>query len=272
MSIDSNPFAGTAIDSILAQNSAAEIIAVNSGHGSLRSSLGDRLSRIVLVESPTKRLPGGTRNLGLAQAHAPIIAFLAADCIAGPGWIAGRLAGHRAGAEAVASTLLPAPDRNGRVPTPVLAMYAFLHSRRWPGADPDRAPRYGASYLRSTFDRIGIYREDLRVGEDTEFNARLPARPVWRGDVLTLQRYPATIAAVWADAVERGRLSYEWNRRRGRPALLQAMMRMVSGPGNVWRYFVASDTSTKWALLHAVPIVLLIALASGVGAVRAALS
>ncbi len=271
MSIDSNPFSGEAIDSLLAQKFSAEIILVNTGKDTLRNFLGERLAKIVLVESRQKRLPGGTRNLGLLQAHAPVIAFLAADGLAVPGWIAARLAAHAEGAEAVASALLPAPDASGSVSTASLAMFAFLHSRRWPGAAPEHAPRYGASYLRSTLDRIGPFKEDLRIGEDTEMNGRLAVPPVWCREVLTLQRYPATAAEVWHDAAERAHLNFEWNRERRRPPVLRAIWRVPSGMRNAAAFFMNADRQTRAALLRAAPFIVWIALASAFGAVRAAL-
>jgi hypothetical protein len=45
-------------------------------------------------------------------------------------------------------------------------------------AHAGRAQRiaYGASYDRRLFEEHGYFREDLRVGEDAEFNRRLPTR------------------------------------------------------------------------------------------------
>src|SRR5690606_29306420 len=120
-------------------------------------------------------LPGATRNLGIAHSTAPIVAFLAADCRATPGWLEARLAAHRTGSAAVASALRPAPARGGNVPCVSWAVYALLHARRapsWPVAD---AARYGASYDRRLFEQHGPFDESLRIGEDTEFNARIAA-------------------------------------------------------------------------------------------------
>ena len=40
-----------------------------------------------VVESTERLLPGGARNVGIANTDGTFVAFLAADCIAEPGWI-----------------------------------------------------------------------------------------------------------------------------------------------------------------------------------------
>lgn len=191
-----------------------EIIVVNTGTGSLREMLGATLDRVVLVESPNRRLPGGTRNLGLAEARAPIIAFLAADCLAAPGWVACRIAAHET-AEAVASAILPAPDDNGRISVAALASHMLTYSRRDPALPAGRAVRYGASYRRDLLARHGTFLEDRLVGEDTEFNTRLAEPPAWAPDVVTLHRNSTRMGTALAEAWERGGRLQRWMQGRG---------------------------------------------------------
>src|SRR5262245_22395061 len=71
-----------------------------------------------------------------------------------------------------------------------------------PGAR--RGLPYGASYDQRLFEEHGYFREDLRVGEDNEFNRRLPTRPKWNKRILTLHRNPTRLFPLIADQYRRG--------------------------------------------------------------------
>src|SRR5688572_19125343 len=51
-----------------------------------------------------------------------------------------------------------------------------------------------------------LFREDLKVGEDTDFKERLPRRhrPVWAPEVCTTHANPTTLPAMMRDAFRRG--------------------------------------------------------------------
>ncbi len=204
-----------AVLSLLRQDAACEIVVVNSGGPSLRPVLGPLLEHILLVESPIRLLPGGARNLGIRHSTAPIVAFLAADCLAGKGWVSNRLALHGAGHIAVASALLPAA-RNGTVTPAAMASYWAIHWRRMPETPADDASRHGASYMRSVFDRLGPFRDDLRVSEDSHFNSTLENGGdvlLWAPAVVTHHRYPDTVMAALLDQTQRGRRMACYHRR-----------------------------------------------------------
>ena len=106
---------------------------------------------------------------GSAPARGEFVAFLAADCRAAPGWVAARLAAHRRGYDAVAGVVAPERPAN-RV---AWAAHFLLFPSRLEGAraqevafPDDRV--HGLSYARALLARIGPFREDLRIGEDTE--------------------------------------------------------------------------------------------------------
>jgi glycosyltransferase involved in cell wall biosynthesis len=157
------------------------------------------------VYSFAERLyPGRVRNVGIDHTRAPYLAFLAADCLARPGWAAARLREHRAGAAAVAS-----PPTNAYPESSVAwASLLLLHNRRLEVTRPSQRLFYSLSYDRSLFARFGRFREDLRAGEDTEFNARFQAHatPVFAADAVTAHRYPTDLPAMLHDAFRRGRL------------------------------------------------------------------
>jgi glycosyltransferase involved in cell wall biosynthesis len=208
LGVGAPPGIATAVDSLLAQNVPLEIVVVNSGGGDLAARLGERRDAVVMIEAAERRLPGAARNLGIAHSRAPIIAFLASDCRAAAGWARERLARHRSGAMAVASALVPAvpsPDR----PANLFAWCAHLalFVRRMPEIPPGETVLYGVSYHRSLFETYGLFREDLRTAEDTEFKARLPlhALPVWVPTVLTEHQSPNNFVALVWDQFIRGR-------------------------------------------------------------------
>ena len=153
----------------------AEIVVVNSGGGDPSDGSG--------ICSPTRQCStpdtllrhGATRNVGITATRASHVSFLSADCRARPGWVAGRLTAHAAGAAAVGSALVNRfPDSAAAT-----AAHMILYSRRMPRAEPHQVLRYGASYDRALFDQFGGFDESLDGGEDTQFHNRLN-RGAWR--------------------------------------------------------------------------------------------
>ncbi|HZY67376.1 MAG TPA: glycosyltransferase family A protein [Devosia sp.] len=197
-----------AVRSILDQGEAVELVVVNSGGGDVASRL-PRGHGIRVVTRDAILWPGAARNRGIAATRAPFVAFLASDCVAQPGWVASRLRHHRAGASAVASAVVNAQSDN-----PAAALSHLLtYVRRDPAIPRQRASLYGVSYARWLFDTYGLFREDLRVGEDTEFHLRFdPAdRPVWPPEVRAVHRNPGSFPALLRDRFRRGwRQGHYW--------------------------------------------------------------
>ncbi|CAN7243244.1 glycosyltransferase [Devosia sp. LjRoot16] len=197
-----------AVDSLLRQPEPLEIVVVNSGGGDLSTVLPPGQA-IRTVEVNELLWPGAARNAGIRATSAPWVAFLASDLVAAPDWAAERLALHRAGRASVASAVSNAQAGN----LFAWASHAALHVRRMRGIPRRKARRYGASYARSLFDRYGLFREDLRIGEDTEFHRRMRRRdrPVWAPQVVASHRYPETWRQLLADQQARGeRAAVHW--------------------------------------------------------------
>jgi glycosyltransferase involved in cell wall biosynthesis len=203
LSVGAEPELVDAVASVLEQEPQPEIVVVNSGGGDAADVLRQAGIAAPVVERPDRVLPGAARNLGVEATEAPYVAFLAADCRAEPGWARARLAAHLGGAPAVASVITNACPES-RVAD---AAYLRLHFARMPDTPPERRRLYGVSYDRDLFERFGSFREDLREGEDTEFNARLPAdlRIESSPQVRTAHRHPIGIAPLIRDQYARGR-------------------------------------------------------------------
>lgn len=260
MAIHADAGAAEAVASLADPTLSIEVIVVNTGFGSLRSSLAEALDRVVLIESPRLRMPGGTRNLGLAEARGPIVAFLAADCLATTGWAARRMAAH-VNTEAVASAILPAPAANGRVTLASLAVHMLIYCRRDPDAPVDRTMRYGVSYRREIFTRHGTFVEDRVVGEDTEFNTRLPVPPTWDPGIVTLHRNPASFAAALADSWQRGARLRQWMTSNASRPTARSMRWTVNGAVDAMTMLKHASAERRGSLFAAAPLVWCLALA-----------
>lgn len=102
-----------AVRSVLSQDADEpfEVCVVTSGGDASASRLRAAFPGVPVLESPVRLLPGGARNAGIARTAAPLVSFLAADCEARPGWVAGRLRAHRSGHRAVAAAMASAAAR-----------------------------------------------------------------------------------------------------------------------------------------------------------------
>ncbi len=192
-----------AIRSLQAQDIPLEIVLVNSGGGAPAELLARHGIEVPLLDLTERVYVGAARNLGIRATRAPYVAFLAADCRAHAGWARRRLELHRAGQMAVASAMVNSAPRS-LIST---AYHLMLFMRRLPGLPEQHAIRFGASFRREIFDCFGLYDEDMRSGEDSEFLARLPgsATPVWCCGVQTEHDNDIGFLRALAEMFARGR-------------------------------------------------------------------
>lgn len=204
LSYRDEPFLVEAVRSVVEQDVPVEIVVVNSGGGDPAGRLAAAGLDVPVHTFPERLYPGAVRNVGIDATSAGYVAFLAADCVAEPGWASARLREHRAGAAAVASP----PTNAYPESTTAWASFLLLHNRRLAVTPPRQRLLYSLSYERSLFERFGRFREDLRAGEDTDFNERLRGHVavVLAPDATTAHRYPTELTAMLRDAHRRGRL------------------------------------------------------------------
>ena len=268
LSYRDEPFLVEAVHSVINQGAPIEVVVVNSGGGDPAGRLAAAGLDVPVHSFADRLFPGAARNVGIERTHAPYLAFLAADCLAAPGWAAARLSEHRAGAAAVASPLTNAYPAS----SVAWASLLLLHNRRLAATKPDQRLLYSLSYHRSLFDRFGRFREDLRAGEDTEFNARFRGitRTVLAHDAVTAHRYPTELGAMLDDAFRRGRLQAQMQGRiEGGPRNVKVAIR---APRNVLRALVVCGRSPRpqrRALLWAWPLVVTAGVAHMAGALSA---
>lgn len=269
LSYRDEPFLVEAVRSVLQQEVPVEVVVVNSGGGNPAGRLRDaRLD--VHVHSVGHRLyPGAVRNIGITLTRAPYVAFLAADCLATPGWGEARLREHLAGAAAVASAMTNAFPES----TSAWAAMLLLHNRRLAVTRAGQRLMYSLSYDRRIFDRVGLFREDLRAGEDTEFNARIPAelRTVFALDAVTAHRYPTDAGTMLRDALRRGRLhaSTQGAIEGLGPQKARVALRAPWNVGRSVILAVRSPAPQRGRLVRALPLVVAGSVAYAVGALTA---
>jgi len=199
-----------AVRSVVEQADAdVEVVVATSGGDDSAARVAAAFPVVPVVESPTRLMPGGVRNAGLAVTTGPVVAFLEADCVAAPGWVARRRQLHDEGRPVVASAAGNLDRRN-------LAAWGFhvgLYANRLTGrpSGPITAGdggAYGCSFHRTALDAIGGFDDRLRIGEDTVAVHRLQSLglPIWyEGGVVTLHRAPRSVVALVRDRHARGR-------------------------------------------------------------------
>jgi glycosyltransferase involved in cell wall biosynthesis len=151
-----------------------EVIVVASGDDATPNIVQHGFPRVVLIDADGRLSPGAGRNLGVAAARGPVVAFLAADCVPQIDWLRRRLDAHHNGHHLVGGFV--------DVMTPsTLAGWAQYFAKFWGMLRLERTRRLGRgpilhlSYTRALLDTFGPFAEDCVAGEDTAFNHALIA-------------------------------------------------------------------------------------------------
>jgi glycosyltransferase involved in cell wall biosynthesis len=257
-----------AVRSLLEQEPMPEVVVVNSGGGDASAMLRQAGLDVPVVECSDRLLPGGARNRGIAALRSQYVAFLAEDCRAEVGWVAGRLGAHTAGAPTVASVMTNATPGSRSA----CAAYLLLHHRRMPDTPAGDRLLYGISYDRAVFDRVGCFREDLRAGEDTELAARLGdgLQPILAPEVRTAHLNSTSPGEFVHDQWVRGARAAHVRRRlvglrRVRWALAHALLNVPAAMAQTLR---TRDRDERRRLLAAWPLLPLGSLAYTAGAIK----
>lgn len=185
-----------------------ELVFVTSGGDRSAELVRTDYPNMTLVESAIPLLPGATRNTGVAATTGAVVAFLEADCVAEPGWVAGRLAAHHAGHRAVASAMTHhAPGRPSAWAAHYVVFRARLPGRPSGAVDYPNPAAHGLSFDRDVLELVGPFDERARIGEDTEAARRLRDMGIgawFESNVRTAHRGPQSFRAMVRDLYDRG--------------------------------------------------------------------
>ena len=269
LSLGAQPGLVDAVRSLIEQEPPPELVVVNSGGGDPAGALARAGLEVPLVDEPERLYAGGARNRGIEATSARYVAFLAADSEAEPGWVAGRLRAHEDGADAVACALTSPPDASRSAS----AAHLLQNWRRLPGTPPAERLLFGLSYDRALFDCFGLFSEDLRVGEDSEFNRRIreSATIAWAPDVRTQHPGASRPREFLVDQHRRGRRRAEARRRiYGPESAKKLIIDSVMNPTMAVRYARQTpDPRERQALVRGWPMLVpgsLAYLAGGISA------
>ncbi len=148
-----------------------EVIVVVSGSDRTAAIVRDRFPQVKVIELEGEALPGRARNAGVDAARGDYISFPGSHVELPPGSLAARIAAHDRGWAMVTGTVLNGtPTRSG------WASYFLDHCAVLPGrpSQPLRGAPAHCSYSRDALRDAGQFPDDIRTGEDTVVNNRLP--------------------------------------------------------------------------------------------------
>ena len=252
-----------------------EVVVVVSGQDDRSEAvLSDSHPEVEVVWSPDRLFAGGARNVGLRATSAPVVSFLAADCLAEPGWVSARLRSHRAGQRVVAGAMVSVPPWRPSAWASHVALFAMRLPGR--GACPVVPPdpgAHGLSFERTVFDIVGEFDDSVRVSEDTELARRLAAAgiPIWfEPSVRTAHHGPRGALALARQHHARGVRSALAAHDDQRPiGVARAVVGVVlaSARRTVWTVRVAWDyaPSVRAGTVACLPWLLLAHLSAAVG-------
>lgn len=261
-----------------------EVLLVASGGDRSAELVRGHFPEVLVHQSRSRLTPGAARNVGIRLAGGDLIAFLAADCLASPGWIATRIAAHRSGHEAVAGAMSHAGRNTLAARAALFSTFPSRLTSR-PAGPADASNVFSLSYTRSLLERLGPFDEELGAGEDTLASRRLQNLgvqawfepsvyaahfgPVTTWQLLREQFVRGARRAEWADllgGVGFTRLRLEGMRWPGAGVFTVALLSGYQALGR-WRWTIGSALrwSTRREVLPVLPWMAAAALANELG-------
>ncbi len=166
-------YIGEALESVITQSlPAAEILVIDDGSEDDTAEMVAKFSARVRYYFSEKKGLGAARNLGVRFSSGEMIAHLDADDI----WIPKKL-------EKQAEEFMKTPDLDiaGGMMQPFFCKHMDPDKKRKIYCSPLPLPGFSASVLlvrRSSFFKVGFYREDLPGGEDLDWFLRAREIPL----------------------------------------------------------------------------------------------
>jgi glycosyltransferase involved in cell wall biosynthesis len=148
-----------------------EIVVVDSSSDGTAQLVAQRFPKVRLYTFADRKFPGDARNLAVARARGELLAFIDADCIADPDWIAQIVRAHRAPDPAIGGVVDNANPRS----YVGWASYFCEFSQWIPRSAPRRMteiPTCCLSLKRWAFETYGPFREGTYCS-DTAFQWKL---------------------------------------------------------------------------------------------------
>lgn len=152
-----------------------EIIVVDSASDPDVANIAGVFPNVRLARSQVALLPGAARNLGVQHAQGNYLAFIDADCIPQPGWLAAAITALNKGASMVGGPVLDVyPFHPIAVADNLLGFYIYSPHR--PDGLANYFPGCNLALSRDVFDQLGGFPTALPAGEDTLFSSAAATR------------------------------------------------------------------------------------------------
>jgi glycosyltransferase involved in cell wall biosynthesis len=160
------PLTLAALEPQIVDDPEREVLVVDSTGASDSGALAVRWPWARFLFLPERKLPGGARNLGVAETTGELLAFTDADAVPAPDWLDRLEEALREGFDVAAGAVV-----NG-TPRSLLGTAGYLleFSEWLPGSSRRTVPHGATCNLivrRSWFERGNGFREDVWPGEDT---------------------------------------------------------------------------------------------------------
>ena len=212
-----------------------EVIVVNSSPGErTRAIVEAQFPEVRFEQAPARLLPHGARNLGVRRARGELLVFTDPDCAARPGWLE-YLVGAVDKGHAVACGAIELAGGGWFARGVHLCKYSFRLSGLRGGAC-SVAGTANACCTRDVWTACGPFEADRYAG-DGLFSWRAAERgwqPWFEPRAVVEHVYTGSLAALWAERLERGRdygrtrIEYErWGRGRAAAYLAAFPLLMV---------------------------------------------
>ncbi len=134
-----------------------EVIVVDSSGDSSTAGVTQHFPEVRLFTFSVRKYPGDARNYGIAQAKSDLLAFIDADCVAEPDWVANIVAAHRRRKDAVIGGAVG----NANPESLVGWAYYFCEFSQWMPGLPEQwmaeIPTCCLSLKRAVFEKYGPF-------------------------------------------------------------------------------------------------------------------
>ena len=164
---------GACLESLVSQSAPGtfEIILIDSSSDGTADFVARNFPQVRIRHFSERKFCGDARNIGIGMARGEIVAFIDADCTAGPGWVKEIIRAHESPDLAIGGAIA-----NGNPESWVGWAAYFTEFSKWmPGTPSRHLPDIAGanmSYKAVVFARYGSFIEGTYCS-DTEFHWRL---------------------------------------------------------------------------------------------------